>query len=87
MPNANEFREAIFRLFEQRTAAGDTVVIVIAGDLHRKIGGYPGSDHCMPTCCSAMREAMQPARGDRVVCAPPKGNGASLTVRYILPRD
>jgi len=25
--------------------------------------------------------------GDRVLCAPPKGRGATLTIRYLLPRD
>jgi hypothetical protein len=36
-----------------------------SGDLHRKLGGYPG---------------------DEVLAAPPKGKGATLTIRYVLPR-
>jgi hypothetical protein len=36
----------------------------------------------MPMVCSAMRKAMK--AGDRVVYAPPKGNGTTLTIEYKL---
>lgn len=55
-----------------------------AADLHRAVGDYPGPDHRMPLCCAAMRRAMVPT--DVIVAAPPKGNGASLTIRYDIPR-
>ena len=51
-----------------------------AGDIHRKLGGYPGKNHRMPTCCNAMRKFMVPK--DIVIYQPLKGNGASLTIRY-----
>jgi predicted RNA-binding Zn-ribbon protein involved in translation (DUF1610 family) len=56
-----------------------------AGELHRELGKYPGSDNRMPSCCLAMRNHMQP--GDEIVQAPPSGVGASLTIRYKLPRQ
>jgi 5-methylcytosine-specific restriction protein A len=55
-----------------------------SGDLHRRVGGYPGSNHRMPMCCSAMRAMMKD--GDIIVEQPPKGNGASLTLEYQLSR-
>jgi 5-methylcytosine-specific restriction protein A len=57
---------------------------VTAGELHRRVGEYPGPNHRMPVCCSVMRQAM--THRDHEVCAPPKGNGASLRIRYYLPR-
>jgi hypothetical protein len=80
----NEFRD---KLDEQLVAAERTngaSVRIRAGDLHRAIGGYPGPRHRMPSCCAAMRAAMQ--AGDRIVQQPPKGDGASLIVEYQVPR-
>jgi hypothetical protein len=57
---------------------------VNSGHLHRLLGDYPGPDQRMPVCCGAMRDEMQP--GDIILNQPPKGNGASLTIRYMLPR-
>jgi 5-methylcytosine-specific restriction protein A len=49
------------------------------------IGGYPGAGkHRMPVCCEAMRSEKR--AGDEIVFEPPKGKGASLTIRYRLPR-
>ena len=55
-----------------------------SGQLHRKVGGYPGPKHTMPSCCNVMYEEQR--AGDKVLSSPPKGRGASLTIRYKLPR-
>jgi hypothetical protein len=73
--------EALFRDSEKRE---EDCVEITASDLHRRVGGYPGADHRMPICCSAMRAAM--VSTDVIVEAPPKGVGASLKIRYDLPR-
>jgi 5-methylcytosine-specific restriction protein A len=39
----------------------------------------------MPSCCQVMYG--EQTSFDRVLHAPPKGKGASLTVRYQLPRS
>jgi len=65
-------------------AAGFSYVGITAGALHRRVGGYPGTDHRMPVCCAAMRGVMGPS--DRIVEQPPSGNGASLLIQYALPR-
>jgi 5-methylcytosine-specific restriction protein A len=59
-------------------------VDINAGELHRAVGGYPGRSHRMPICCAAMREEMR--AGDEGVTSPASGYGASLTIRYLLPR-
>lgn len=51
-----------------------------AGDVHRAVGGYPSNNHRMPVCCNVMRSRM--IEDDYILCCPPKGNGASLTIRY-----
>ena len=79
--NAETFRKALRQIFSESKAA---FVDVTSGDLHRLVGGYPDRNHKMPVCCDVMRKAMQ--SGDVVLKSPPKGRGATLTIRYILPR-
>ena len=79
-----EFRTEIWKLMREAQAATAEYVDINSGEVHRALGGYPGPDHRMPTCCGAMREDMRP--GDTVRSSPPKGRGASLTIRYRLPR-
>lgn len=51
-----------------------------SGDIHRKVGGYPGRNHQMPTCCGVMYQLMKGS--DEVISSPPSGKGASVTIRY-----
>jgi len=51
-----------------------------SGDSHRELGKYPGRNHSMSSCCKAMREFM--ISGDEILESPPKGNGATLKIRY-----
>lgn len=84
-PTSEDFREALSQRFREANAAGQDHVVVNSRDLHRSVGGYPGQGrHRMPTCCGVMREALR--LGDEVLAQPPKGKGASLTIRYRLPR-
>ncbi len=84
-PAAEDFRAALRDRLERATEMGETSLEVRAGDLHGKVGGYLGPDHRMPTCCEVMRGEM--TKSDEVVDAPPKGNGASVVIRYRLPRN
>ncbi|WP_179093444.1 hypothetical protein [Paenibacillus sp. FSL H8-0259] len=47
---------------------------------YRELGGYPGLNHSMPSCCKAMYDYKKPI--DTVMEAPPKGKGATLKIRY-----
>lgn len=81
---ATDFRRALERVLAESEGGDADYADVHAGQLHRRVGGYPGPSHAMPVCCSVMRAAMRP--GDLVTAQPPKGKGASLTIRYRLPR-
>lgn len=84
MPTAEEFREQLFEVFRVAQEKGQSEVLVKAGDLHRAVGGYPGRGQRMPNCCQVMLSAM--CQGDAIVSKPPKGKGATLVIRYSLPR-
>lgn len=79
--NADTFRNALKRILNESKGS---LVDVTSGELHRLLGGYPGKHHNLTTCCNVMTKAMQP--GDRVLASPPGGRGATLKIRYVLPR-
>jgi hypothetical protein len=83
-PTTNDFDRELRTLFQEAQAQGKSSLTVTAGDLHRRVGGYPGTRHRMPTACQSMRKAMTGA--DKVIAAPPRGKGASLKIEYRLPR-
>ena len=83
-PRADEFISGLRAQWDRAEEGGASHVDINAGDLHRQVGGYPGPEHRMPNCCQVMRGEM--AAGDEVVESPPGGHGASLTIRYRLPR-
>ncbi len=65
--------------------AGLAYLELTSGELHRRVGGYPGPKHNMVSCCNVMRRHIGPS--DQVLQEPPQGNGASLRIRYALPRS
>ncbi len=85
-PIREDFESELDRLFGAASAAGHTCVEVVAAELHRAVGGYPGpaGNHRMPLCCSVMLAAMSP--GDEIITSPPNGRGATLRIRFTLPR-
>ena len=82
---ADDFRESLAKLFSDAAAVGRGMVVVRSGDLHRIVGGYPGTDHRMPVCCNVMYAEMV-GGVDEILDAPPNGQGASLAIEYLLPR-
>jgi hypothetical protein len=78
------FREELHSILKKAETLGLVAVDVNSGSLHRRVGGYPGTNHRMPMCCEAMYGEMGP--GDEVVKQPRSGKGASVVVRYKLPR-
>ena len=55
-----DFERALATTLEEGATAGHRFLDVRAGDLHRRVGGYPGPSHRMPVCCSVMLTAMSP---------------------------
>ena len=83
-PDSGQFRAALKKIFAEATKDGKSSVSVNSGILHRQVGGYPGPSHRMPICCEVMYQEM--GSRDKIKASPPKGKGASLTIRYDLPR-
>jgi 5-methylcytosine-specific restriction protein A len=86
MPNRDEFKMELHRMMHEAMQQGRGTVEISAGELHRRLGDYPGANHRMPMCCEVMRSALASDYGDLILEEPPSGQGASLTIRYVLPR-
>ena len=85
LPDARDFEAEIRRRWVSAGRTGASSADIAAGELHKSLGGYPGPNHRMPNCCQVMKRLMQP--DDMILCAPPKGAGASLEIRYRIPRS
>ncbi len=83
-PNTDDFQDAIAEMIEEANSKKWPHIDILSGDLHRYVGGYPSRDHRMATCCHVMYRTMQPL--DAVLGTPPQGKGATLEIRYRLPR-
>ena len=84
MPSPEDFQRELDSVFASAQREGKAAVEVKSADLHRSVGGYPGHTHRLPACCRVMRRNMKP--GDEILHQPPKGAGATLVIRYALPR-
>lgn len=81
----DDFRKELRAMIQRAGRQGRPHAEVNAGELHRVVGGYPnGGAHRMPACCEAMLSEKR--AGDEVIFEPAEGKGASLTIRYSLPR-
>ncbi|MEX0964419.1 MAG: hypothetical protein WDZ52_10330 [Pseudohongiellaceae bacterium] len=82
---AEEFKSTLKEIFSISEGLGLIAIDVNSGNLHRRVGGYPGGgDHRMPICCDVMYAEMGPM--DAVIKKPDSGKGASVVIRYALPR-
>ena len=84
VPTAEDFRVTLRARVQAAEHASENTVEINSGQLHREAGGYPDQNHRMPMCCAVMRSEM--SAGDTILQEPPKKQGASLTIRYQLPR-
>jgi hypothetical protein len=87
LPTVEEFKTELYRMMLEAVRAGKNTVDINAGELHRRVGDYPDPNrHRMPVCCDVMNAAFASDAGDKILQQPPSGQGASLTIRYVLPR-
>lgn len=85
MVTRREFKVELEAQIDRARRQGRPHIEINSGELHRILGNYPNSDnHNMPDCCEVMRLYIQ--SNDIVIFEPPEGAGASLTIRYSLPR-
>ena len=59
MPEAEDFREALHSMFRIAENEGKSSITITSGELHRRVGGYPGHNHRMPVCCSVMYQELR----------------------------
>ena len=85
MPNTDDSQKELDGIFSFAKEKRLTAIIIKSGELHRLVGGYPGTNHRMPICCNVMRKNM--LNGDEVLSEPRSGEGASLTIKYQFPRN
>ena len=84
VPSADDFRLALREKLRIAHRTNQSSLRVRSRDLHHEVGGYPGPNQRMPTCCGVMRTEMR--KGDKVISEPPSGTGASLVIEYRIPR-
>ena len=84
MPTKEVFHDHLSKIVESASKQGLSSIDITSGTLHREVGGYPGNNHRMPVCCSVMKNYMK--SGDTILSQPKKGQGATLVIRYMLPR-
>lgn len=83
-PSPEVFQRELESIFTSAQREGKSSIEVKSGDLHRAVGGYPGRSHRLPVCCRVMKRKMK--AGDEIVRQPPSGAGATLVIRFQLPR-
>ena len=79
----DRFKTEIIRQLIAAEQLGLQAIQIKAGEIHNEVEGATGSNR-IPICCSAMYALKGAA--DRLISAPPKGKGSSLTIEYALPR-
>ena len=83
-PTTQDFIAVILIMLNTAQDYNQQYLDITAGNLHAFIGGYPNPNHRMRSCNSAMRQVMQ--ENDLILEQPPQGHGATLTIRYFMPR-
>ena len=86
IPEKADFEKALNDWFLEAEKEESPFVDIRADDLHARVGDYPGPFHRMATCCEVMYENYRP-QIDKILQFPPKGKGASMEIRYALPRS
>ena len=76
-PTADDFRNELNAMLYE-ASEGQAFVDINAGELHRRVGDYPGHGHQMQVCCDVMRRLMDEDAGDTIIRVPPSGRGATL---------
>jgi len=55
MPTVEEFRSELRSRLRSAELLGISFIEVTAAALHRNLGGHPGENHQMPSCCNVER--------------------------------
>lgn len=80
--NVETFEKELTKILNEAKELRKEYIDITSKELHTKVGGYPGKNHVMPTCCNVMRRMMK--KNDFIKNQPLKGNGATLEIRYYI---
>lgn len=81
-PQFEDFKKALELRLATAKEQGAEYIDISSKELHMMVGGYPSKSHRMPECCRVMRQMV--GANDVVLESPPKGNGATLKIRYYV---
>ena len=80
--NTEAFEKELVKILNEAKEAQKEYIDITSKELHMRVGVYPKKGHAMPTCCNVMKKMMK--GNDFIKHQPPKGNGATLEIRYYI---
>ena len=84
IPNTEDFKKKLLEKLRIAESERKSSLIIVSGDLHREVGGYPNSNHRMPNCCKVLRQLKR--KKDEILEEPTSEFGATLKIKYYFPR-
>jgi hypothetical protein len=84
VPSIDHFQHVLHAQLQEAAKRRAKNIVINAGELHRAVGGYPGPDQRLQTCCDVMKAEMR--TGDAIVGDLANAQAAALMIRYQLPR-
>jgi hypothetical protein len=84
MPSIDEFRQELRDQLSRATKRRAENIVINAVELHHAVGGHPGPNQNLQSCCDVMKAEMQ--TGDAIIGDLENCQAAALTIRYQLPR-
>jgi hypothetical protein len=84
VPSFDHFQRELRAQFDRAEKRRAKNIVVNSGEFHRAVGGYPGPNERLQTCCDVMKEEVR--SGDVIMGDLDNCRGAALTIRYQLPR-
>jgi hypothetical protein len=84
VPSFDRFQRELRAQFDRAEKRRAKNIVVNSGEFHRAVGGYPGPNERLQTCCDVMKEEVR--SGDVIMGDLDNCRGAALTIRYQLPR-
>jgi hypothetical protein len=82
MVSIDHYRDELVAQLGLAAKLGRIDILANAAELYRSLAKSPQTAQEMGRCCDAMQAEMKP--GDTMIVE--RGNGAGMTVRYMLPR-
>ena len=79
MASTADFRSELKAQLQRTEKRGAPHIEINAGELHRRVGGYPGPSHRMASCCEVMHGETQ--EDDEIITSPAAGKGAADPVQ------